>query len=69
MRFVACERNFQGRLPISAIECGGPPKDGILAIDTRHFVAAEQARQADDDRVLGVERNGVARAYPVRILN
>ena len=50
-------------------ERGGPPKDGIPAIDKPRFVAASQARLADDDRVLGVERNGVARAYPVRILN
>ena len=52
-----------------AIQRGGPPKDGIPAIDRPKFVAASQARLADGDRVLGVALNGIARAYPVRILN
>lgn len=52
-----------------AIQRGGPPKDGIPAIDQPKFVSAAQARLADTDRILGVTLNGIARAYPVRILN
>ena len=52
------------------IERGGPPRDGIPAIDRPRFVAAEQAEfLAPGDRVLGVSVAGQARAYPLRILN
>lgn len=51
------------------IESGGPPKDGIPAIDRPKFVGVAAARLSDDDRVLGIALGGVARAYPVRILN
>ncbi|MDP1690685.1 MAG: DUF3179 domain-containing (seleno)protein [Burkholderiaceae bacterium] len=56
-------------VPVQAIERGGPPKDGIPAIDRPRFVGADSAALAADDRVLGIVLNGVARAYPVRILN
>ena len=56
-------------VPTQAILRGGPPKDGIPAIDQPKFQRAGEARLADADRVLGVARGGVARAYPVRILN
>lgn len=52
-----------------AILRGGPPKDGIPAIDRPKFVGADQAGLGDSDRVLGVALKGEARAYPVRILN
>jgi hypothetical protein len=53
-------------VPISAIERGGPPKDGIPAIDRPRFVNASAAKLADDDRVLGIALGDIARAYPVR---
>ncbi|MBA3591616.1 DUF3179 domain-containing protein [Methylibium sp.] len=56
-------------VPAAAIERGGPPRDGIPAIDRPRFVAAAQAGLREGDRVLGLVRNGIARAYPVRILN
>lgn len=56
-------------VPVNAIQRGGPPRDGIPSIDKPVFVAAKDARLRDDDRVLGVAIAGVARAYPVRILN
>ncbi|UCE31189.1 MAG: DUF3179 domain-containing protein [Burkholderiales bacterium] len=56
-------------IPVDQILPGGPPRDGIPAIDTPRFVAADAAGLEADDRVLGLVRNGVARAYPVRILN
>lgn len=56
-------------VPLAAIERGGPPKDGIPAIDNPKFIPAAQASLQPDDRVLALKRNGIARAYPVRILN
>jgi len=56
-------------VPPRAIERGGPPRDGIPSIDQPRFVAAGQSGLRDSDRVLGVARNGIVRAYPVRILN
>ena len=37
-------------VPAKAIERGGPPKDGIPAIDRPRFVGATSARLADDGR-------------------
>ncbi|MBI3156197.1 MAG: DUF3179 domain-containing protein [Burkholderiales bacterium] len=56
-------------VPADAIEAGGPPRDGIPAIDRPRFVDAARSGLRDDDRVLGLVRGGIARAYPVRILN
>lgn len=56
-------------IPLEAIVSGGPPRDGIPAIDRPRFVQARNARLASGDRVLGVVHRSVARAYPVRILN
>ncbi len=49
---------------------GGPPKDGIPSIDQPRFERADQADRwlGDDDQVIGVYRNGIARAYPQSIL-
>ncbi len=49
---------------------GGPPKDGIPAIDEpRFWTAAEANRYLDDDDVVfGVRHAGEVRAYPQRIL-
>ncbi len=57
-------------VPAAEIHAGGPVRDGIPSIDQPRFLAAGKAdylRGADD--VLGIVRKGVARAYPVRILN
>ncbi len=49
---------------------GGPPRDGIPSIDKPKFISADDAKYLKPtDRVLGVEINGKARAYPIRILN
>ncbi len=57
-------------VPVREIRAGGPPRDGIPAIDRPRFVAASRVDflQADD-RVLGLVVGGQARAYPIRILN
>ncbi len=56
-------------VPAERILAGGPPRDGIPAIDRPRFVSAPAARLGPEDRVLGVAVNGVAKAYPIRILN
>jgi hypothetical protein len=48
---------------------GGPPKDGIPAIDNPKFVPlAKVSGLAETKPVVGVTVNGVSRAYPLRIL-
>lgn len=57
-------------VPQRQILKGGPPRDGIPAIDEPQFVNASAAPfVAPDDRVLGLNHNGVVRAYPIKILN
>ena len=57
-------------IEISEILPGGPPRDGIPAIDEPKFVRAKDADfLKPEDRILGVERNGVVKAYPISILN
>ena len=56
-------------IPEHLIEAGGPPRDGIPAIDEPLFVEPSRAGLSDTDRVLGLSFGAVARAYPVRILN
>lgn len=53
----------------SDIVSGGPPKDGIPAIDDPKFVDAAEARGLSPvEPVISVEIAGDARAYPLRIL-
>jgi len=48
---------------------GGPPKDGIPSIDDPKFVAADSVDYlASGDPVFGVVTDGVAKAYPQKIL-
>ena len=57
-------------VPAEQIFHGGPPKDGIPAIDNPEFITVRQAGfLKPEDRVLGATYNGISRAYPVRILN
>lgn len=58
-------------IPVQKIESGGPPRDGIPAINSPRFVSARDAGSfmQEGDRVIGLEVNGQARAYPVKILN
>ena len=63
--------NLSGALiPEDKILSGGPPRDGIPALNAPKFVNADVADFLQPtDRVLGIARNGVAKAYPVSILN
>lgn len=71
--FASATNGFDVRealIPEKEILHGGPPRDGIPTIDNPKYVTAEQANYIKpEDRVLGVYHNGIARAYPVLILN
>ncbi|MCU7939493.1 MAG: DUF3179 domain-containing protein [gamma proteobacterium symbiont of Bathyaustriella thionipta] len=55
---------------VTEIHHGGPAKDGIPAIDNPVFILAKQAGYlANEDHVLGLSINGIAKAYPIKILN
>jgi hypothetical protein len=57
-------------IPLSAIQSGGPPRDGIPALQQPQFIAADQpGAPQSQQRVLGLSINGDARAYPIAILN
>jgi Protein of unknown function (DUF3179) len=57
-------------IQLDDIISGGPPRDGIPALTTPRFIPAAQAEMLrDDEQVLGVFINGVAKAYPTRILS
>lgn len=57
-------------IPADEIFHGGPPRDGIPSIDSPVFAAAEDATfMHGDDLILGIATDGIARAYPIKILN
>jgi hypothetical protein len=56
-------------IPVYEVIPAGPPRDGIPAISHPKFAAATEADFLTSvDEVIGVVVNGVARAYPARIL-
>ena len=57
-------------IDISQIQSGGPPRDGIPALFEPDTVPAKWADFLDDeDQIIGVVHNGIARAYPTRFLS
>jgi hypothetical protein len=57
-------------IPLDEITGGGPPRDGIPALTNPKYVPVTKADfMREDEQVLGVNLNGVARAYPTRILS
>jgi len=54
----------------SELLAGGPPKDGIPAVNDPDFIPPKKASRwlADNEPVILVEHNGEARAYPLQIL-
>ncbi len=68
---VAADWDFSRHsIPLDQIRSGGPPKDGIPALtEPRYLPAQEAGFMRADEQVLGVHLNGVARAYPTRILS
>ena len=56
-------------IDVNEIFHGGPPKDGIPAIDHPKFIAVSKVDYLkEDDIVIGVVRGDKQRAYPLRIL-
>jgi len=57
-------------IPLADILSGGPPRDGIPSIDSPKFISASEVDWLlPGSRILGLEINGVIRAYPLAILN
>jgi len=56
---------------LDEIQAGGPPKNGIPALNHPAFITASEADQSlkAQDMILGLEFGETAKAYPVRILN
>jgi hypothetical protein len=60
----------EASVPAEKIKRGNVRRDGIPSIDNPKFVDAENANFLKDrDRVLGVFRNDIAKAYPIKILD
>ena len=57
-------------VPLAEILSGGPPRDGIPALDRPRFQSARDAARwlSDREPVMVVENGGEARAYPLSIL-
>ena len=56
-------------VPVEEILSGGPPKDGIPSIDKPKFIASGESTLSSEQRIMGVYLEGMARAYPIGILN
>ncbi len=56
---------------LNEILTGGPPRNGIPSLDNPAFISAAKADGIlkSSDIVVGLEFGGVAKAYPIRILN
>lgn len=58
-----------GIIPTSEILSGGPPRDGIPAIDHPRYIRPEAVNfLRPDDLVVSMTLGGLTRAYPLRIL-
>jgi hypothetical protein len=57
-------------IDLGELRSGGPPKDGIRALDNPKFVSNQAASSWLDPKepVMVVEHSGTARAYPIQIL-
>jgi len=73
LAMVGCLGGFdysKRSIPTEEIRGGGPPKDGIPAILDPRFIPATEATFLDDeDEIIGIVDQSVAKAYPLRILN
>ncbi len=71
----AAEREFstdfsRSTVPFDSIISGGPPKDGIPAIDSPSFLSPQEADKwiEDSEPVLLLRYRGAVRVYPLQIL-
>jgi len=54
---------------LAEIQSGGPPKDGIPAIDAPTFImASDETRLSDTEPVLSLAMGGEVKAWPIRYL-
>ena len=63
--------DFENRIvDLSEIMSGGPPRDGIPAVDEPRYAPTEDAAEwlDPDEPVIAVEIGGEARAYPLQVL-
>lgn len=59
----------QASVPFGEIQSGGPPKDGIPAIDKPQFAPIASVKTIPDtEPVIALTVGGVTKAYPLRIL-
>lgn len=57
-------------IPLDEIKDGGPPKNGIPSIDRPKFISGNKVDFLDErEYVLGVNFNGIAKAYPIKIMD
>ena len=67
--FWELQQEPRSLIPLDEIISGGPPPDGIPAIDRPTFQAAEAVTWLEgNEPVVAFERGGDARAYPIQIL-
>lgn len=60
----------EATVPRELFSVGNPRKDAIPTLSDPAVIAASQAtRMRPDDRVIGIEIDGIARAYPLKILD
>ncbi|MDR9418078.1 DUF3179 domain-containing protein [Gracilimonas sp.] len=65
------ETNFTKKsIDLNSLKSGGPPKDGIPAINNPKFVSFEEADSwlNAEEPVIAFQLNGTSRAYPLQIL-
>ena len=57
-------------VPYSEIRSGGPPKDGIPAVDEPRFISVEEADEwiEPQEPIILVQAGGETRGYPIQIL-
>jgi len=60
-----------GLIAPNEIDHGGPGRDGIPALDAPRFWSGEErnGKAKPGDRIIGVSFNGIAKAYPIDILD
>ena len=56
-------------IPLEEILSGGPPRDGIPAINNPKFLLAENSTLGKDALVIGLANGDEAKAYPINIMN